>query len=177
LGVKADEGLAGSAGYAGEPEAGAAAEARHVAAGHLPAAQHQPKGTGALGVSLPAAERQNHPAQPSVGRGHHLPAQDPGGPLLGGSGLAQPVGASLAAVEHLPIRLGSGSGGGLLRRGAGGSLGPGPARGVKHRPEQPVHQLRVYSGPAGPERADQHGRQEDIPGQHLRGAAVADGEV
>ena len=37
LWVAADEGLAGAAGYTGEPEAGAAADAGHGAAGHLPA--------------------------------------------------------------------------------------------------------------------------------------------
>ena len=53
FGVQEDEGLAGAAGYAGEPEAGAAADACHGAAGHLPAAWHQPKGAGAPGLSLP----------------------------------------------------------------------------------------------------------------------------
>ena len=43
----------------GEPESGAAADARH-----LPAAWHQPEVAGAPGLSLPAAECQDHPAQP-----------------------------------------------------------------------------------------------------------------
>ena len=72
---------------------------------------------------------------------------------------------------------GAGSGGRLLRRGAGGSPGPGTARGVKHRPGKPVHQPGVHPGPPGPGRADQHGREGAVPGQHLRGAAVADGQV
>ncbi len=44
-----------------------------------------------------------------------------------GDGLAQPVRAGLAAIQHPGDR--------LLRRGAGGGSYPGPARGVQHRPE------------------------------------------
>ena len=63
-----------------------------------------------------------------VGGGHHLSAHGPWVPLPGGSyGLAQPVCAGLAVVQHL--------GGRLLRRGAGGGLGQGAARVVQHRPE------------------------------------------
>ena len=51
-------------GGTGEPEAGAAADACHGAAGHLPASQHQPPVATAPGLSLPAAECENHPAQP-----------------------------------------------------------------------------------------------------------------
>ena len=72
---------------------------------------------------------------------------------------------------------GAGSGSRLLRRGAGGGPGPGPARGVQHRPREPVHQLGVHPGPQGPRCEDQHGREGAVPRQHLRGAAVADGEV
>ena len=62
-----------------------------------------------------------------VGRGHHLPTHGPWVPLPGGgNGLAQPVRAGLAAVQH--------PGGRLLRRGAGGGPGPGTAGGVQHRP-------------------------------------------
>ena len=58
-----------------------------------------------------------------VGRGYHLPAHGPGVPLPGGGdGLAQPVRGGLAAVQHPGSR--------LLRRGAGGGSGPGPAGGV-----------------------------------------------
>ena len=72
---------------------------------------------------------------------------------------------------------GAGSGSRVLRRGAGGGPGQGPAGGVQHRPRQPVHQPGVHPGPPGPRREDQHGREGAVPGQHLRGAAVADGEV
>ena len=107
LRVQSDEGLAGAAWGTGEPEAGAAADARHEAAGHLPAAWHHPKVAGASSLPLPAAECENHPAQPSVGGGHHLPAHVPGLPLPGGGdGLAQPVRAGLAAVQHPPIGVG-----------------------------------------------------------------------
>ena len=64
FGSRRIEGLAGAAGGKGEPAAGAAADACHGAAGHLPAAWHQPPVAGAPGVSLPAAECQNHPVQP-----------------------------------------------------------------------------------------------------------------
>ena len=44
-----------------------------------PAAQHQPQVAGEPGLSLPAEECENHPAQPGVGGGHHLPCPWPGG--------------------------------------------------------------------------------------------------
>ena len=59
------------------------------------------RSSGTPGLSLPAAECENHPAQPGVGRGHDLPAHGPGVPLPGGSeGLVQPVRAGLASVQH-----------------------------------------------------------------------------
>ena len=42
---------------------------------------------------------------------------------------------------------------------------------------QPVHQRGVHPGASGPWGADQHGREGAVLGQHLRGAAVAHGEV
>ena len=42
---------------------------------------------------------------------------------------------------------------------------------------QPVHQRRVHPDPSGPCGQDQHGREGTIQRQHLRGAAVAHGEV
>ena len=107
LRFQADEGLAGKEGHAGKPEAGAAAHESDGAACHLPAAQHQPPVAGEPGLSLPAEECENHPAQPGVGRGHHLPAHGPRGPLPGGGdGLAQAVRGGLAAVQHPPIGIG-----------------------------------------------------------------------
>ena len=71
----------------------------------------------------PGEERQGHPAQPGVGRRHHLSARGPRLSLPGGNhGLAQPLRGGMAIVQH--------SGGGLLRRGACGGAGPGQARGV-----------------------------------------------
>ena len=65
----------------------------------------------------PAAKRQNHPAQSGMGGGHHLPAHGSGVPLPGGGdGLAQPVRAGLASVQHPGDR--------LLRRGAGRGIDP-----------------------------------------------------
>ena len=52
----------------------------------------QPAGAGASGLSLPVGKDQSYPAQPGVGRRHHLLAHGPGIPLPGGHhGLAQPV--------------------------------------------------------------------------------------
>ena len=113
LRIETDEGLVGTEWDSVEPEAGAAADARHGAAGHLPAAQHQPPVATAPGLSLPVAERQDHAARPGVGRGHHLPAHGPRFHPPGGChGLAQPVRGGLAAVQHPGSR--------LLRRGTGG---------------------------------------------------------
>ena len=64
LRVQADEDLAGAARGTGKPEAGAAADACHGAAGHLPAAWHHRPVSRAPGLSLPAEECENHPAQP-----------------------------------------------------------------------------------------------------------------
>ena len=102
LRVEAHEGLVGAGGRpAGEPEAGAAADAHHGAAGHLPESRRQPAGAGAPGLSLPVGKDQSYPAQPGVGRRHHLLAHGPGIPLPGGHhGLAQPVRGGLAIVQH-----------------------------------------------------------------------------
>ena len=42
---------------------------------------------------------------------------------------------------------------------------------------EPVHQPGVHPEPPGARGEDQHGQEGAVPGQHLRGAAVADGEV
>ena len=97
------------------------------AAGDLPSTTHQPAGAGASGLPLSVEECPDHPNQPGVGVGHHLPAHGPGLPLPGGNhGLAQPVRGGLAIVQH--------PGGGLLRRGACGGVGSGQAADVQHRP-------------------------------------------
>ena len=102
--VEAYEGLAGAGGQVREPEAGAAADAHHGAAGHLSQSLRQPACAGAPGLSLPVGEAQSYPAQPGVGRRHHLPAHGPGVPLPGGHhGLAQPVRGGLAIVQQPPI--------------------------------------------------------------------------
>ncbi len=121
-------------GIAGEPEAGAAADAGHGAEGHLPATQNQPTGRrSSAGLSLSVGEGRNHQTQPGVGRRYHLLAHGPGIPLPGGRhGLAQPVCPVLASVQH--------PGGRLLRRGSDRGDGEGKAGGVQHRPREPVHQ-------------------------------------
>ena len=70
-------------------------------------APHQPASAGGQSLSVPAEKGQDHPAQPGVGGGHHLPAYGPGLPLPGGHhGLAQPVIGGLAVVQHPPIGVG-----------------------------------------------------------------------
>ena len=102
LWVTADAGLAEPAGVHGKPEAGAAADAGHGVARHLPKSQDQPPGAAASGVSLSVGECQNHPSQSGLGRRHHLPANGPEIPLPGGGhGLAQPVRGVLAPVQTL----------------------------------------------------------------------------
>ena len=128
LRVEAQEGLADAGGPVPEPESGAASDAHHGAAGHLPESPHQPAGAGAPGLSLPVEECQDHPAQPGVGRRHHLFAHGPGVPLPGGHhGPAQPLRGGLAIVQY--------PGGRLLCRSLEGCAGAGPAGGVQHRPE------------------------------------------
>ena len=68
LWVAADEGLAGASGAPGKPEAGAAADAGHGAAGYLPATSYQPTGAGSASLSLSVEEHQDHPDQPGLGR-------------------------------------------------------------------------------------------------------------
>ena len=85
-----------------EPEAGAAADAHQGAAGHLPESPHQPASASAPGLSLSVGKDQSYPAQPGVGRRHHLLAHGPGIPLLGGHhGLAPPVRGGLRLSNTL----------------------------------------------------------------------------
>ena len=67
LRFQADEGIAGPAGHAGKPEAGAAAHETDGAAGYLPAASHQPTGAGTPGLSRSAEEPDDHPGEPGMG--------------------------------------------------------------------------------------------------------------
>ena len=158
-----------------EPEAGAAADAHHGAAGHLPESPHQPASASAPGLSLAVGKDQSYPAQPGVGRRHHLLAHGPGIPLPGGHhGLAPPVRGGLAIVQH--------PGGRLLRRCLAGGAGASPAGGLQHRPRQhrpgqPVYQPGVHPGAAGTRGEDQQGREGPVQRRHLSGAVVADAQV
>ena len=114
----------------------------------------------------------------SVGRGHHLPAHGPWVPQPSGSGgLAQPVRAGLASVQHPPI----GVGGGLWRPASARGAGSRTARGVQHGPRQPVHQLGVHPGPPGAWGEDQHGwegrYQDNIFVERLRRTVKCEGVV
>ena len=105
-----------------------------------------------------------------VGHRHHLHTHGSGFPLLGGHhGLAQPLRAGLAAVQH--------PGGGLLCCGSGRGLEQGSATDIQHRPGQPVHQRGLHQHAAGARRSSEHGRQGPVHGQRLRGTAVAQHQV
>ena len=54
---------------------------------------------------------------------------------------------------------------------------PGNAQCNEHGPGKPVHQPRVHADTPGSLGEDQHGRQGQVPGQHFRRAAMADGEI
>src|SRR5262245_6886032 len=169
-GQPAPDAVADPARGGGQPQAGAAADAAHGPGGDLPQAEveHRPGRTSDLPVF--AAEREHAEARPSMEHGHHLrapgervhvPGSDPR--------LVQPVRDRLAAVEHAG-RL-------VLPGHAGGGVEPGAARGVQHRPGGAVHSAGV-DGPAGEGGGGgEHGRSGAVPGQRVRGAAVADGQV
>ena len=153
-----------------EPEAGAAADVHHGAAGHLPQSPHQPAGAGAPGLSLTVGKGQGCPAQPGVGRRHHLLAHGPWIPLPGvHPGLAQPVRGGLVIAQQ--------PGGRLLRRRFARGAGAGPSGGLQHRPGQSIHQPVIRPGTAGTRGQNQHGREGAVHRQHLRGTVVAHGEV
>ena len=84
-------------------------------------------------------------------------------------GLAQPLRAGLAAVQH--------PGGRLLCCGSGRGLEQGSATDLQHRPGQPVHQRGLHQHAAGARRSSEHGRQGPVHGPRLRGTAVAQHQV
>ena len=121
-------------------------------------------------LSVLAQGAGDQPGQPGVGHRHHLHTHGSGFPLLGGHhGLAQPLRAGLAAVQH--------PGGRLLCCGSGRGLEQGSATDLQHRPGQPVHQRGLHQHAAGARRSSEHGRQGPVHGQRLRGTAVAQHRV
>ena len=93
------------------------------------------------------------PGQPGVGHRHHLHTHGSGFPLLDGHhGLAQPLRAGLAAVQH--------PGGRLLCCGSGRGLEQGSATDLQHRPGQPAFTSEgLHQHAAGARRSSEHGRQ------------------
>ena len=88
------------------------------------------------GLSVLAQGAGDQP-QPGVGHRHHLHTHGSGFHILGGHhGLAQPLRAGLAAVQH--------PGGRLLCCGSGRGL-----EHIFHRPGQPVHQRGLHQHAAG----------------------------
>jgi putative transposase len=100
----------------GQPEAGAAADARDGDRSFGSAPRHEQSRAWTQDISLPAAGPCDHRAEPRVGFRHHL---YPDGARLsvsrGDHRLGQPGGSGLAAVEHHRQR--------VLRRSAGGGSG------------------------------------------------------
>ena len=165
---EADEGLAGPAGYTSKPEAGAAADESHGAAGHLQASQNQPTGARVSSLSLPGEKRQGHPAQPGVGRLTYLPMAR--GFLY------------LAAIMDwhsryvVAWRLSNTLEAGFCAEALAEALARGRPEVFNTGQGNQFSSREVHPGPSGPSREDQHGQEGPVPRQHLRGAAVADGE-
>ena len=131
LRVEADEGLAGAAGQAGEPEAGAAADESHGAAGHLPAPEHR---------DYPYLLRNAR-----VTRLNQVWAAD-----IIYLPMARGFLYLVAIMDWhsryvVAWRLSNTLEAGFCSEALTEAL----ARGVQHRPRQPVHQPGVHPGPPG----------------------------
>src|SRR3984893_16917230 len=122
----------------GQPEAGAAADARDGDRSFGSAPRYEQSRAWTQDISLPAAGPGDHRAEPRVGFRHHL---YPDGARLsvsrGDHRLGQPGGSGLAAVEHHRQR--------VLRRSAGGGSGTTrQAEDIQHGSGRAVHQRRVH---------------------------------
>lgn len=134
--------------------------------------EHQQEASRAPGVSVPARRDADPVSEPGVGDGHHLhQATADRLCVFGGDHRpVQPEGPHLAVVDQHGFL--------VLRGSVAGS--PGPLRGpvdLQHRPGEPVHQCSLRRHIGEPPRAGEHGRQGSLARQHLRRAAVEDGEV
>ena len=91
--------------------------------------------------------------------------------LRGHHGLAQPLRAGLAAVQH--------PGGRLLCCGSGRGLEQGSATGssTPTRAASSPAMIGLHQHAAGASRSSEHGRQGPVHGQRLRGTAVAQHQV
>jgi len=127
-------------------------------------------GAGTPDLPVSTARTGDHTSQPGVGYRHHV---HPVARWIrisgGGHGLVQPVRAGLGSIDHAGFQLlrvcfGLGAEGGLsgnLQLRSGIAI-------YKHRVHRPSQRSRHFN---------QHGRTGTGDGQHLRRAAVADGEV
>ena len=114
-------------------------------------------------VPLPAEKCQDHPAQPGVGRGHHLPAHGPGIPVPGGYVLAWRLSNTLEAgfcAETMEEALGQDQPE-VFNTDQGSQF-------ISLEFTQVLQDRGV--------RISMDGKGK-VSRQHLRGAAVADGEV
>src|SRR5262245_11045145 len=125
-----DDGLADSAGRAGQPQAGAAADAAHGPGGHLPQAATERGRARASHLPVPAPGLDDRTARPGLECGHHIRPDGHGVHVPGSDHqLVQPLRRGLAAVEHARRLLLHGD----ARRGPA----PGTPRGVQHGPGGP----------------------------------------
>ena len=137
LRIPADVPLAPPAGLLYQPQAGRPADAEGGAVRDLPETQHQQAVSRSQGLSVHAQGDGDRPSEPGLVRGCllHLDASGVSLPR-GDHGLAQPEGSLVEAVEH--------AGGGFLRGGPSGGVGPvRGARDLQHGPGVPVHRHRV----------------------------------
>ena len=125
------------------------------------------KGGTVQAAAFPAstAPVRNSPGRPTHGLGVE-PLHSPGPPDKTGVFRIQPF-----QLVDVPQQMGPTP---LLQAGV---VVIGHVRRVQHRSGEPVHQPGVHTDTPGSLGEDQHGRSGQVPGQHLRGAAVADGEV
>src|SRR3954451_19902020 len=97
LRVAADGGGVAPRRLAGEPQAGAAADAPDGAGGDLPEAEHQQGASGAQGLPVSVAGSGDRATEPGLVRRHHVYSDGQGLCLSGGGdGLVQPADSGVA---------------------------------------------------------------------------------
>ena len=171
LWVAADEGLAGAAGYTGEPEAGAAADAGPWGCGPStgdPEPADRRRECGSIPICW---GRPKSPDPTRCGPPTSLTCPWPGGFLY------------LVAVMDwhsryvLSWRLSNTLEAGFCAEALVEALVRGGPEVFNTDQGSQFTSPGIHPGPTGPRCEDQHGREGEVRGQHLRRAAVAHGEV
>ena len=121
-------------------------------------------------LPVPVARSGDCASRSGLGHGYHLYPAAAWIHLSGGDhGLVQPVRAGLGSVHDDGQR--------VLRVGAGLGADPGATRDFQLGSGRAVHQRCLHAPARRPRHHDQHGRPGPVPGQHLRRALMANGEV